>query len=148
MPLNLQFTRSILLFYFAAGSGLPYSHVTLVCYLVKLVHVIRVIGPLVSTSDCEMFWLALAQRGDFSCLCFSSGGDVVSDAAGSGGSSKKATQRGSSALAAVCSPHHILRFLPDFTGFPSPSYIKWCGLLREGTKSSSPTAERLVSVSF
>lgn len=98
-------------------SGLPHSRVTLACHVVKLVRVIRVTVPLISTSDCEMFWLALAQHGDFSCLCFSSGGDVVSDAAGSGGSSKKATQRGSSPLAAVCSPHHILRFPSGFYWF-------------------------------
>lgn len=34
---------------------------------------------------------------------------------------KKATQRGSSPLAAVCSPHHILRFLSGFTGFSPPA---------------------------
>lgn len=109
---------------------------------------IRVTVPRVSTSDCEMFWLALAKRGDFSCLCFSSGRDVVSDAAGSGGSSKKATQRGALRwllfalpTTSFASSLALLVFLLLHLSL-SPSYIKWCGLLGEGTKSSSPTTER------
>lgn len=134
MYLNWQFTLIILILFslichlfWQYWASIKPCHC---CYLLKPVHVIRVIVPLVSVSDCEVFWLALAQHGDFSCLCCSSGGDVVSDAAGSGGSSKKATQRGSSPLAAVCSPHHILRFL--FTGFSSPASFSLSQLLKVG----------------
>lgn len=76
----------------------------------------RVMVPLVLASDCKVFQRALVPCADLS--CFSSGGEVASDAATSGGSGKKATQRGSSPLAAVCSPHHILHFLSGFAVFP------------------------------
>ena len=72
--------------------------------------------PPVLASDRKASQRALAPCADWS--CFSSGGEVASDAATLGGSSKKATRRGSSPLAAVCSPHHILHFLSGFAGFP------------------------------
>lgn len=122
-------------------SGLPYNRETLAYYVVKLVRVIRVTLPLVLTSECKVFWLALAQCGDFSCLCFSSGGDVVSDAAGSGGSSKKKKPNKGGALCwllfalpttSFTSSLALLVFL-ILPLFLPPTYGKWCSLLREGT---------------
>ncbi len=79
--------------------------------------------PFVSTFDCEMFGQTLAQHGDLSCLCSSRGGGLMSDAPESRGSSEKATWRGCSPLAAVCSSYHIPHFLPGFTDFPPPAFL-------------------------
>lgn len=80
----------------------------------------------------KTFGVARAQHGDLSCLCFSSGGDVASDAAESGGSSKKATQRGSSPLTAACSLHHILWLycFSFFCIFSSPSVAQEVSVCR------------------